>query len=76
VEKGGVFVTCSCSGLVSMDDFYQLVRAAAWCATFEPSAVEELNWRVSWHQYANQRKGRLPKWVEELAQRMLFEWPT
>ncbi len=29
VEKGGIFVTCSCSGLVSMDDFYQLVRAAA-----------------------------------------------
>ena len=54
----------------------QWLCAAAWCATYEPSAVEELDWRVGWHQYANQRKGRLPRWVQEIAQRMLFEWPT
>jgi tetratricopeptide (TPR) repeat protein len=50
--------------------------AATWCATFEPSAVQELDWQDTWHQYANHRKGRLPSWMQGVAQRMLFEWPT
>jgi 23S rRNA (cytosine1962-C5)-methyltransferase len=29
VAEGGLFVSCSCSGLVSMDDFSHIVRAAA-----------------------------------------------
>lgn len=29
VEEGGVFVTCSCSGMVSMDEFSYIVRGAA-----------------------------------------------
>ena len=29
VEPGGVFVTCSCSGMVSMDEFSFIVRGAA-----------------------------------------------
>lgn len=29
VAEGGLFVTCSCSGLVSMEDFTHIVRAAA-----------------------------------------------
>jgi len=29
VEEGGVFVTCSCSGMVSMDEFSFIVRGAA-----------------------------------------------
>ena len=49
--------------------------AAAWCATFEPSAVEKLDWKISWHQYSNQRQGRLPHWMQELAKRMAFKWP-
>ncbi len=48
----------------------------AWCATFEPSVVEQLDWLSSFHQYAKQRQGRLPRWMQELAKRMAFEWPT
>jgi 23S rRNA (cytosine1962-C5)-methyltransferase len=29
VEEGGIFVTCSCSGMVSMDEFSFIVRGAA-----------------------------------------------
>lgn len=50
--------------------------AATWCATFEPSAVEGLDWRTSFQQYAKQRQGCLPSWMQELAKRMAFEWPT
>jgi len=32
VEEGGIFVTCSCSGLVSMYDFQQLLRTATGIA--------------------------------------------
>jgi len=32
VEEGGVFVTCSCSGLVSMPDFQQILRSSAGSA--------------------------------------------
>ncbi|MDD2774260.1 MAG: class I SAM-dependent rRNA methyltransferase [Elusimicrobiales bacterium] len=32
VEEGGMFVTCSCSGLVSMQDFQALLRSAAGAA--------------------------------------------
>lgn len=32
VEEGGLFVTCSCSGLVSVEEFAQFVRAAAGSA--------------------------------------------
>ena len=49
--------------------------AAAWCATFDPSAVENLDWRANWYQYVNRRKGRLPHWMQKLAQRLEFQWP-
>lgn len=32
VEPGGLFVTCSCSGLLPMDEFAQIVRTAAGAA--------------------------------------------
>ena len=32
VEEGGVFVTCSCSGLVSMEDFQQILRSSVGAA--------------------------------------------
>jgi 23S rRNA (cytosine1962-C5)-methyltransferase len=32
VEPGGLFLTCSCTGLVSEDTFLDVVRRAAWQA--------------------------------------------
>lgn len=32
VEPGGVFLTCSCTGLVSESDFLEMLRRAAWQA--------------------------------------------
>ena len=32
VAPGGMFLTCSCTGLVSEDDFLETVRRAAWQA--------------------------------------------
>ena len=32
VAPGGIFLTCSCTGLVSEDDFLETLRRAAWQA--------------------------------------------
>ena len=32
VAPGGIFLTCSCTGLVSEDDFLESLRRAAWQA--------------------------------------------
>ncbi|MBU1181425.1 MAG: tetratricopeptide repeat protein [Proteobacteria bacterium] len=50
--------------------------AATWCATDTPDAVVDLGWQASWHQYTNQRQDRLPHWMQELARRLTFQWPT
>jgi 23S rRNA (cytosine1962-C5)-methyltransferase len=39
VEPGGVFLTCSCTGLVSEGDFLESVRRAAWQAGKELQAL-------------------------------------
>jgi tetratricopeptide (TPR) repeat protein len=49
--------------------------AAAWCAAFEPADLGESNWRDRWRQFANQRNGRLPRWMIDVAGRLGFEWP-
>ncbi|MDO9230452.1 MAG: tetratricopeptide repeat protein [Syntrophales bacterium] len=50
--------------------------AAAWCAMAAPDAVVGLDWQASWHQYTSQRNGQLPHWMQELARRLTFQWPT
>ncbi len=48
--------------------------AAAWCAVFAPET--ELDWEVNFHQYANERHGNLPHWMQEIARRLMFQWPA
>lgn len=50
--------------------------AAAWCAVFAPEAIVGIDWQASWHQFAAQRHGRLPHWMQEFAQRFSFQWPA
>lgn len=50
--------------------------AAAWCAKFQPADVQDTGWEANWRQYRNQRKGRVPHWVLEVARRLDFEWPN
>jgi tetratricopeptide (TPR) repeat protein len=57
----------------TVQDFY--LCAAAWCALYEPSVVESSDWQASWHQYINRKNGRLPYWMQKVAQRLEFQWP-
>jgi tetratricopeptide (TPR) repeat protein len=49
--------------------------AAAWCATFESTALVEHNWKASWEQFRSQRHGRIPDWMLQVARRLKFQWP-
>jgi hypothetical protein len=50
--------------------------ATAWCAVFAPEAIVGIDWQASWRQFTAQRHGRLPYWMQEVAQRFSFQWPT
>jgi hypothetical protein len=52
-----------------------LLCAAAWCATFEPAAVANVDWQTEWHQFVNRRQGHVPCWMQTVAQRLQFQWP-
>ncbi len=40
VKPGGIFVTCSCSGLISMEEFFNIVRGAARSANRRVQVLE------------------------------------
>ncbi|MDD5057630.1 MAG: tetratricopeptide repeat protein [Sideroxydans sp.] len=49
--------------------------ATAWCATHEPSAVSNVDWQTEWRQFVKRRQGRVPCWMQTVAQRLEFKWP-
>jgi tetratricopeptide (TPR) repeat protein/glycosyltransferase involved in cell wall biosynthesis len=49
--------------------------AAAWCAEYEPANLSETDWLDAWRHFAEQRKGRIPNWMLDVARRLEFEWP-
>jgi tetratricopeptide (TPR) repeat protein len=38
-------------------------------------ALVEHNWKASWEQFRNQRHGRIPDWMLQVARRLKFQWP-
>lgn len=49
--------------------------STAWCATFIPETIEEIDWQASWRQFKAQKHGCIPVWMHETAQRLPFQWP-
>ncbi|SJZ57139.1 Glycosyltransferase involved in cell wall bisynthesis [Trichlorobacter thiogenes] len=49
--------------------------AVAWCATYSPETVADLAWQTDWQKFAQQRQGRIPHWMPEVARRLEFQWP-
>ncbi len=49
--------------------------AAAWCAEYAPVNLLETDWLDVWRRFAEQRKGRAPHWMLDVARRLEFEWP-
>lgn len=49
--------------------------AAVWCAAYSPETVADLAWQTDWKKFANQRQGRIPYWMLEVARRLEFQWP-
>lgn len=49
--------------------------ATAWCTTFEPDAVVNVDWQAEWHQFVKKRQGHVPCWMQTVAQRLEFKWP-
>ncbi len=49
--------------------------AAAWCVTFTPETIEEMDWQARWRQFKDQRQGCIPSWMQETAQSLSFQWP-
>jgi hypothetical protein len=47
----------------------------AWFATYEPAALEEIDWQAHWQQFVKQQNGNIPKWIAEVAQRLEFQLP-
>jgi glycosyltransferase involved in cell wall biosynthesis len=50
--------------------------AAAWCVTFAPEMVADVDWQEIWRKFTTQRQGRIPEWMKEVARRMGFQWPA
>jgi len=48
--------------------------ATAWCSTYEPAAVVNVDWQADWHQFVNRRQGHVPCWMKTLAQLLKFKW--
>ncbi len=49
--------------------------ATAWCATYVPEAIANLDWQVDWHKFTKQHQGHIPHWMLEVARRLEFQWP-
>ena len=49
--------------------------ASAWRDTREPTTEHKTDWKAKWFQFTEQRKGRVPCWMLEMARRLKFEWP-
>jgi tetratricopeptide (TPR) repeat protein len=49
--------------------------AVGWCAKYEPANLLETDWLDVWRRFAEQRKGRMPEWMVDVARRLEFEWP-
>ena len=49
--------------------------AASYCRKNIPEVVDELEWQPNWQKFINQRHGKLPQWMQEVARRLEFEWP-
>ncbi|MEQ1837437.1 MAG: tetratricopeptide repeat protein [Candidatus Nitrotoga sp.] len=49
--------------------------AAAWCGTYELSAVVNVDWQSEWYHFVSRRQGHVPCWMKTVAQRLEFKWP-
>ena len=49
--------------------------AIFWNVKHKITSLENVGWGSEWQQFINRRGGRLPYWMQKIAQRLDFQFP-
>ncbi len=70
-----ILLECSKLSKVSPQVKCYWLCTTAWMNTFEPTELVNTAWQTDWQKFAKQRQGRIPHWMQVVAQRLEFQWP-